>query len=173
MRIIKDLKRRALDHPYFQRIYIKRKRSINELLSGTDPLLLGQKDPVLMEDPPHLKVGLVKDHHALKRVPFSAYWPKYESFLKNNGIPHMIYEAHRSDWIESSEDLDLIVLRVNSDPVSLEEAREKIYFLENFLGKRCFPSSHKLWSNEDKLREYFLVKENSIPSPIRPSPTAS
>ncbi|MDG6224286.1 MAG: hypothetical protein QCI82_02105 [Candidatus Thermoplasmatota archaeon] len=164
----KRIKRALLRFQFFKFLRKKMGRSNMDLLSGDDKRLLDRMDPVIMEWPDgwkRPKIGLVKDFPREKTVPYTAYWPKYERFLKNNSIPYEIYNIHTSDWLKESNRFDMIIWRVNSDPISMDEAREKIFALEVYKGKDCFPSLNEIWSNEDKVKASYLLSMKEIPTP--------
>ncbi|WP_214079740.1 hypothetical protein [Mesotoga sp.] len=98
------------------------------------------------------KVGLVKDKGE------KSYWPKYERFLKNNEIPYGFYDIHSHNWLEQSNEFDLIVWRTASSASELDEARKKIFVLEKYMGKRCFPTFNMIMIYEDKAIQHFLMK---------------
>lgn len=149
--------------------YLRKLRKENlDLMDGRDEEYLSRGLKVRFDwtggiDKP--RVGVVKDHHNLERVPYTSYWPKYLRFLKNNDIPHDIYNAHDSNWMEQSEKFDVVLWRPNSDPASLQEAFSKIYFLETKMNKLCHPHHTELWSYENKIRSYYLFKHYGIPHP--------
>ena len=164
----KRIKRALLRFQFFKFLREKMGRSNIDILSGDDERLLDRMDPVIMEWPDGSKkpkVGLVKDFPKEKNIPYTAYWPKYERFLKNNSIPYEIYNIHTSDWLKESDRYDMIIWRVNSDPISMDEAREKIFALETLKGKDCFPSLNEIWSNEDKVKASYLLSIKGIPTP--------
>lgn len=104
---------------------------------------------------PH--VGLVKE-----RIHRYASWPKFERFLKHNNIPFAFYDVHRSDFIAQAKQFDLIVWHTLSSFADQYEAKSKIDYIEKQLRISCFPSSDSLWFYEDKIRQYWLLKENKI-----------
>lgn len=92
-----------------------------------------------------------------------SYYLRYERFLRNNNIKHAVLNLFRSDWLEQCKDIDIIVVAYNSEPSRLHELQSKIYILESFHGKTCYPSSSDLWSYEDKIRLYYLMREYDVP----------
>ena len=102
----------------------------------------------------HLKILL------FKRDSF----PKYERFLINNKIPYSIYDIGSSKWQDEAEKLDVVIWQPNSSPDIQAEAKSKIYFLERYCGKKCFPSYDEIWSYEDKVRSSFLYRHFRLPA---------
>ncbi|MEO8764811.1 MAG: hypothetical protein ABI416_11010 [Ginsengibacter sp.] len=114
-----------------------------------------------------IHVGLVKEQqeirsedHLMKR----AYWPKYERFLKNNSINYAFYDIQSSTWQDEAARFDVVLWRPHSSPDVQAEAESKIYFLEKYLGKRCYPSFEEIWSYEDKVRASYLYKYFELPA---------
>lgn len=91
------------------------------------------------------------------------YWTKYKRFLENNGFDFQIYEHHRSDWLETAKDFDLIIWSPNSGPAELDEMKRKIYILEKKLGKKCFPDYETLLLCDDKVMSTYFLKMNGLP----------
>lgn len=70
----------------------------------------------------------------------------------------------KSNWIEEALYFDIIVWRSGSDPAPQWDAKTKIFFLENYLKKLCYPTYRESWSYENKVRQYYLFKINNIPT---------
>lgn len=117
---------------------------------------------VVMDWPENIRkpyVGLVRECSES-----TAYWPKYERFLKNNGIRYDFYEVHRSDWLEAAQSFDIIIWRTMHRPSEQEEACSKLWILEKELNKLCIPSFQELWFYENKINQYYLCKTRGIPA---------
>lgn len=122
-------------------------------LDATEKVLL-----VWPEHYPKPKVGLVCDR---REYP---YWTKFERFLKDNQISFDYYEVHKSNWLASARQFDIILWAPEeSTNYVLEEGRRKTYILEKFCNKVCFPSFDTLMWNEDKLTQYELLRMNNFP----------
>jgi glutathione synthase/RimK-type ligase-like ATP-grasp enzyme len=131
---------------------LKRYKSINvavddNIFKDVPPLIIDKPDGIAIP-----KVGLVKDDGE------KPYWPKYERFLKNNEIPYDFYDIHSHDWLEKSTEFDLIVWRTASSASELDEARKKIFVLEKYMGKLCFPTFNMIMIYEDKVLQHYLMK---------------
>ncbi len=107
-------------------------------------------------------VGVVKDFYKYKKPPKRVYWTKFQRYLINNDIPYDFYDINKSDWIENADKFDVIVWRTDNDPSVIDNARSKIFLLEQKLKKMCYPSFENIWSYEDKVRQYYLLKTNNI-----------
>ena len=94
------------------------------------------------------QVGLVQD----RKIP--PYWTKYERFLRNNDFAFEYIDIHRSDWLAVSKQFDVIIWASEGAAPEIEEHKRKIYILEKFCGKVCFPSFETLMWSEDKIYQY-------------------
>ncbi len=103
------------------------------------------------------KIGLVRDVDDLP------YYTKFRRYLDYNHFSYDYYNLYGSNWQEEAADFDIIIYRPCSYPWSLADARDKIYFLEKVLGKKCLPSYRELKFYENKLYQYYLLKEMGAP----------
>lgn len=103
------------------------------------------------------QVGIVKDFGKYPR------WTKYRRFLEQNYFPFSIYDVHSHDWIERAQEIDVVVGLASSELNYLEEIQKKFYFLETYLGKKCFPSSAHAFLYEDKILEAYISKLFDLP----------
>lgn len=130
-----------------------------DYLNNADDILLSNKDQLRIP-----KVGLVKDiDNYGKYVQKRSHWPKYERFLVNNNIQYEFLDIHGFDWVEKAKEFNLIIFRPDISPSKLHEAKSKIYYLEQYLKIKCFPSSHEIWAYEDKIRANYLYQHFNIP----------
>ena len=125
-----------------------------EDLDGSDPVHMSAE---FLEVSRTLSVGLVRDSDE------QPYYSKFERFLKTNGIPYGYYDIHGSRWLEEAAPYQVIVWRPMSNPWELEEAREKIYVLETVLKKAVYPSFHDIMLYENKLMQFFVLKQAGLP----------
>jgi glutathione synthase/RimK-type ligase-like ATP-grasp enzyme len=103
------------------------------------------------------KIGLVQDR---KNPP---YWTKYERFLRNNQFPFEYYDIHRSDWLALSKQFDTIIWASEGTAPEIEEFKRKIFTLEKYYRKTCFPSFETLMWNEDKIFQFEMLKMFDFP----------
>lgn len=118
--------------------------------------------PVYIEWPQDLAkpyVGLVKSEKGN-----TAYWPKFERFLKNNYIPYKELNIKRSDFIQETKDLNIIIWRTPSSYADQWEAEDKVFLLEDYLNKTVLPSKNALWFYENKVRVQWLLEINQLPT---------
>ena len=124
-------------------------------------------DKVLLNTPLNeIRTGLVKDTELDAEGHFArrASWPKFERFLKNNNLKYSFFDIHTSSWQDEADKFDVIIWHPRSTPDLLPEAKSKIYFLEKYLGKKCYPSFDELWSYEDKMHASYLYEHFGLPA---------
>lgn len=121
----------------------------SDMLETADKIFFRKKKPGM--------IGLVQDRNSLP------YWTKWKRYLDYNGINYSIYNVFRSDWFEEAQKFELILWRPLSSPVALDEARKKIYLLENELGKEVYPDFNTIMLYENKFLEYNLLKNRGFP----------
>jgi glutathione synthase/RimK-type ligase-like ATP-grasp enzyme len=123
-------------------------------LNSAQTILL---DPEIKVGDNNLYVGLVRDSG---RTP---YYTKFERFFRNNKISYNYFDIHLSSWIKNAQKYDVIVWRPRPSPWALEEARDKIYFLERCLSKLVYPSFAEIMFYENKILQYYILKNHGFP----------
>jgi glutathione synthase/RimK-type ligase-like ATP-grasp enzyme len=103
------------------------------------------------------RIGIIKDFEIYPR------WTKYCRFFEKNNIPYGIYDIHAHDWIEKAHNYDLIIGIVANEPTYLNELRDKYFFLETYLGKKCYPSPAHILLYENKSLEAYVSQAYDIP----------
>src|SRR5262245_22007624 len=86
----------------------------------------------------------------------TGWWSKYEELAKAMDLDHEVFEIERSDWLERTKRFACVLWRPNLDPPYCDEAREKIYFIEQFLQKRVFPNWSTFWHYDNKRAQAYL-----------------
>ena len=135
---------------------------MNAILEATPPLLFSKSLP-------KPTVALVKDkgmdfpYQKYNLIYKDAYWPRYERFLIANGVNYRFVDINCSDWQEQLRGCEALIWRVDSDPATLSQAKPKIYFIQNFLGVKCFPSFKEIWHYEDKGLIHYILRQNRLP----------
>ena len=81
---------------------------------------------------------------------------RYAEFAQAAGIDFDVFEMERSDWIEVVRSYQVIIWRANLDPPFCEEAKEKIYLMERFLGRRVVPNWDTFWHYDNKRAQAYL-----------------
>ncbi len=114
-------------------------------------------DPKVGAHLQNMQAGLVKDGDS------SPYYTKFERFLRSNNISYNYIDIHASSWMEAAKRFDFLIWRPMSTPWELEEAREKIYFLERSLNKPVYPSYNEIVFYENKILQYYFLKKMGFP----------
>lgn len=138
---------------YRRKRLLKHTYSENEKIESAPPISMDWPDEMIK---PY--VGLVKESN----YPYS-YWPKFERFLQTNNFRYDYFNPCREDFIEEAKKYDVIIWRSLSDYYDISEARSKIYFLERVLEKKVLPNYESLWYYEDKIHQYWLLKNANFP----------
>lgn len=125
----------------------------NEILDSASPIILSWSNCIKKPF-----IGLVKESNGIY-----SYWPKFERFLQTNNLQYEYFEPKKNNFIEESKKYDVIIWRPLSDYFNIIEARSKIYFLEKILFKKTIPNYESLWYYEDKIHQYWLLKNNNFP----------
>lgn len=115
-------------------------------------------EPSLRSRMESMRAGLVRDGDG-----DHPYYSKFERFLKNNRIPYGFLEIHSSSWLEDAREFDIVIWRPMSFPYELDEAREKIHFLQETLKKHVYPSCSEIMFYENKVLQYYVLKSHGFP----------
>jgi glutathione synthase/RimK-type ligase-like ATP-grasp enzyme len=129
-------------------------RDDSEHLEVAPPFIVRWPDEV-----PRPRVGLVQDTDSYP------YWTKYRRFLEANQFPYRLVDIHRSSWLVELEGVDVLVWRPNSEPYELEEARSKIFYLNEFRGLKTYPSFRAVTLYEDKILQTWVLKSLGVETP--------
>lgn len=124
-------------------------------LDAAAPLIVKWPDNVAQP-----RVGLVQDTDA------HPYWTKYRRFLQSNCFPFCLVDIHASSWIEMLGDVDMVVWRPSSQLDELEEARKKVFFLQEFLGLPTYPTLRAVNLYEDKILQSWALRHVGAQMPM-------
>lgn len=89
---------------------------------------------------------------------------RYENYCIYNHFDYEMVNLSREDWQNEISRYDIIVWAVSSNPARLDEARQKIYFIEKYCNKMCFPSFDSVFVYENKVLQYELFKREKLPA---------
>ncbi len=87
----------------------------------------------------------------------AGWWKKYAEFSDKLHVSYDIFDIERSDWIEKIKDASLVLWRPNLDSPYLQEAKEKIYFIDKILQKRIIPNWSTFWHYDNKRAQIYLA----------------
>ncbi len=94
---------------------------------------------------------------------FNDFNLKYESILEHNKIDHIRMDISNADFWEKVKKLDLFIFRWNVAEDLKQIARTIMPVIENYLGIKCFPDLATSWHYDDKIREFYLLKNLGYP----------
>jgi len=106
---------------------------------------------------------LVGIHEKCKFEPHSRFLERYETILDYNGIDRISLDANNPQFWEQVSQLDLFIYRWRHTDYDRQIAMTIIPIVENVIGIKCFPNMATCWCYDDKIREYFLLKQNGFP----------
>lgn len=104
-------------------------------------------------------VGIHKDPYGK----FCQFLKKYENILHYNGIDHVRLEVSQTDFWEQVSKLDLFIFRWRQIDDHHQVARSILPIIEKQMGIKCFPNMETCWHFDDKIREYYLLRQNGFP----------
>jgi glutathione synthase/RimK-type ligase-like ATP-grasp enzyme len=106
-----------------------------------------------------MRVGIHKDPYGK----FSKFLEIYEEILAHNGIEHIRLEASEPDFWESVSELDLFIFRWRQVDDHHQLAKTIIPIIEKEMRIRCFPDMATCWHYDDKIRQFFLLRQRGFP----------
>jgi hypothetical protein len=107
-----------------------------------------------------LRVGIYKQHQGgLHR----SYLERYEKILTFNGIECIWLEASRDDFWERISGLDLFIYQWEHYDGPKQIAQAIIPVIEYQMKIPCFPNWATSWHFDDKVKQYYLLKQHGFP----------
>jgi hypothetical protein len=107
-----------------------------------------------------LKVGIYKQHQGgLHR----SYLERYEKILTFNGIECIWLEASGDDFWERISGLDLFIYQWEHYDGPKQIAQAIIPVIEYQMKIPCFPNWATSWHFDDKVKQYYLLKQHGFP----------
>ena len=104
-------------------------------------------------------VGIHKDQYCK----FCKFLTRYEIILDYNGINHIRLDASESDFWKKVSKLDLFIFRWAHFDWPKQLAHTILPIIENEMKIKCFPNQATCWHYDDKIREYYLLKQAGFP----------
>ena len=101
--------------------------------------------------------------HSGKLGKFSKSLKVYEKILDYNNIEHIRLDINEPDFWEKVKRLDLFIFRYYGVTDLKEIARSIMPVIQNYMGIKCFPDESTGWHYDDKIKEYYLLKESGFP----------
>ena len=106
-----------------------------------------------------MKVGIHYDN--INKL--SYFSEKYEKILSFNNIESIRLDINHSDFWKKLKEIDLFVFRrgVRDDHTQIAETIFPI--IQNEMGIKCFPDLATSWHYDDKIKQYYLLKQKGLP----------
>jgi len=94
---------------------------------------------------------------------FSKFLTRYETILDYNGISHVRLDSNQPDFWEKVSKLDLFIFHWRLIDDHHQLAKTIIPIIEKEIGIKCFPNMATCWHYDDKIRQYYLLKQYNFP----------
>lgn len=102
----------------------------------------------------------------LHKRPFLGYVPfmrRFEVILDYNGIEHIRVDISKPDFWKQVAELDLFIFWWGHAYNDRELAFTILPIIENEMKMPCLPNLRTCWMYDDKIREYYLMKQHGLP----------
>jgi len=80
-----------------------------------------------------------------------------------NGIEHIRLDASEPDFWEKMKKLDLFIFRWGHYDTERQLAHTIMPVIEEEMGIKCLPNWKTCWHYDDKIKEYYLLKQHGFP----------
>jgi glutathione synthase/RimK-type ligase-like ATP-grasp enzyme len=87
----------------------------------------------------------------------------YEKILAFNEIPSIRMDVNETDFWEKLKSLDLFIFPFYNVTDLKEIAWSIMPVINNYLNIKCFPDLATSWHYDDKIKEYYLLKQLDLP----------
>jgi len=94
---------------------------------------------------------------------FRPFLKRYEDILDYNKIDHLRLDASEPQFWQQVSQLDLFIYNWISIDNERQIALTIIPIIEKIMGIDCYPNMDACWCYDDKIREYFLLKQKGFP----------
>ena len=101
--------------------------------------------------------------HGGKLGRFSETLKVYEKILDHNKIDHIQVDVNEPDFWEKVSKLDLFVFHFDNTTDQKELSKTIMPVIEKQLNVTCFPDINTFWSYDDKMKEFYLLKQSGFP----------
>ncbi len=90
---------------------------------------------------------------------------RFEYYAQEFGLHFEIFDIGNSNWTDTVSKYVAILWRPNALSPWLEQAREKIFFMENFMNLRVFPNWKTICTYDNKKAQAYFFGYHNIPTP--------
>ena len=105
-----------------------------------------------------MKVAIHKDYYKINQ-----FNDKYLQILEYNGIDYQVVDINEDDFWRKIEGADLFIYRWFHFDNDRMLSRAVMPVIENTLGIKTFPDMNTSWHFDDKIKQYYLLKQNGFP----------
>ncbi len=104
-------------------------------------------------------VGILKPFRGTVRPMLDVY----KKILDHNGIDHVDLDINQRTFWEDVKKIDLFLAKISQTDDDLALAAQIIPIINKFMGIKCFPNYNTVWHYDDKVRQYYLLKNMGFP----------
>lgn len=87
----------------------------------------------------------------------------YFDILSYNGIKTISLNPNQENFWQDIRNTDLLIYKWGHDHHNFQVATTILPVIEAQLGVKCFPDWKTCWHYDDKIKQYYLLKENGFP----------
>lgn len=87
----------------------------------------------------------------------------YLNILKHNNVPFVELDCSSPNFWEELKNVDFFIYKWGHDHQSHQKALSILPVIENQLKIKCFPNYNTCWHYDDKIKQYYLLKEKGFP----------
>ncbi|WP_421775354.1 ATP-grasp domain-containing protein [Gracilimonas sp.] len=87
----------------------------------------------------------------------------YEAILEYNDISYEKSNLNDTEFWDKVEEADYFIYRFVNTEYQIQEAETIFPIIEDALGKNVFPNLRSRWHFDDKIKQYYLLKELGFP----------
>ncbi|MFX0199572.1 MAG: RimK family alpha-L-glutamate ligase [Candidatus Hodarchaeota archaeon] len=88
---------------------------------------------------------------------------RFIEILDANGISNELVYAGSEDFWDKINQCDLFIYQWNVSDYHRQIAKSILPIIENRMKIKCYPNSLSSWIYDDKIREYYLLKQHDFP----------
>jgi len=106
-----------------------------------------------------MRVGILKPFRGTVRPMLDVY----RQILDFNGIEHVEMDINDPGFWDIARTIDLFLAKISQTDDDLALAAQIIQIMTNFMGVKCFPNYQTVWHYDDKVKQYYLLKQSGYP----------
>ncbi|HNR40733.1 MAG TPA: hypothetical protein PKL65_00745 [Bacteroidales bacterium] len=87
----------------------------------------------------------------------------YKTILDFNKIENISLDINQKNFWNTIKEIDLLIYKWGHDHHNFQIATTILPIIEKIMGIKCFPDLSTCWHYDDKIKQYYLLKENDFP----------